>query len=58
MELFDENLMPFDSNVGRCIDRMSGYGYRPNVILPGTNTLVPYDPSMANGLYNVIFLPA
>jgi FkbM family methyltransferase len=55
LELFDENLVPFGTNVGTIVDRMIAFGYSANVLADGGGMLVPYYPDMANKYYNIIF---
>ncbi len=55
LELFDENLVPFGTNVATIVDRMIGFGYGANVLSDGGGGLIKYEPNMANKYYNIIF---
>lgn len=53
LELFEPNLKPFETSVERIVNRMIEFGYTPQVH-DGTG-LIPFDLSMSNKFYNVIF---
>lgn len=55
MELFDENLQPFGTDVNSIVNLLIKYGYKANVLANGTK-LTPYSPDMANRYYNIIFI--
>ena len=57
LELFDENLLPFGTCVGKVIDRMATFGYRPQALENGGFRLIDYKPEMAKRFYNIIFCP-
>jgi FkbM family methyltransferase len=58
LELFDENLVPFGTNVAIIVDRMIGFGYEAHVLADGGGHLIPYQSEMANRYYNIIFKSA
>ena len=56
LELFDINLVPFDSDVLKIVSRMVSFGYAAKVLKNGGAELVPFTPDMANKFSNVIFV--
>ena len=47
LELFDENLKPFELTVESVVDHMKDLGYSANVVPHGGQSLRPFDLSMA-----------
>lgn len=56
LELFDLNLVPFETSVLKIVERMQAFGYRAQVLAPGAQELSAFTPDMANKFYNVIFV--
>lgn len=55
IELYNENLVQFGTDVTNVIQRMLGYGYTAHVLVNGQR-LKPYSQDMANRHYNIIFI--
>ena len=53
LELFDENLQPFDTSVEQILKKMTEIGY--SAFINNKNYLVPFDINMSDKFYNIIF---
>jgi FkbM family methyltransferase len=56
LELFDENLKPFGTDVGTIVKKMSDMVYAAKVLV-SDGTLQAYNANMANRIYNIFFVP-
>ena len=57
LELFDTNLVPFNTDVLEVVARMVSFGYSAKVLSGVGAKIVPFTPDMANKFYNIIFVP-
>lgn len=55
MELFDPNLVPFNTRASAIVDTMRGFGYTP-FFVGETANLVPFREEALGTVYNVFFL--
>ena len=55
MELFDQNLVPFNTHASAVVDTMRGFGYTP-FFVDDLAKLVPFNEEALVTLYNVFFL--
>lgn len=55
LELFNGNLMAFDTNVEAIMAKMAAMGYRASVLRHGGEVLMDYDANKHQRCYNIIF---
>jgi FkbM family methyltransferase len=58
LELFDENLAPFETSVETIIMRMETFGYAAHVLTDDGYRVTRYRSDTANKIYNIIFIVA